>query len=432
MSEPFDETGRDHTESTPSSVFTGFKRFKGGVIAKAPQSREVTHEITSERTVVDLPAINGQAVGEVASVDFWVSLQQLELAPKEDLLCSKYDPNDDPDFDRLKNTLDQMGDQLPSLPVLPANRNIIVAGVELPVFQVYDQPEVYYGLIHLKRARAKVHIPSVQHPGQILLQAVAAHGQLRREPSYLEVCLASKRLKETYAYTLTEIAQVQARDPDDNTPPSTTQVYYQILVAGLPPAVHDLLHKRHILWSHARKIAEYCGEDAGQSAQLATFVSQGGSRKSVEALGFIINRLKDGLSRLETDRYGVVHVLPVGNSLSAVLEKPSPSARPTVFYRSMMAAPPAQVRRVAAGFDVQLIPADTPEKVAVPAQSLDQLRQWLSERRSQTSVREVEAQLLGYLEALRGAGLRQGLINKDGALNPVVDATDGTTSAISG
>ena len=432
MSQPFDDTSRDQTDSAPSSVFAGFARFREGVTAKAPQSREVTHGITTERTVVDLPAINGQAIGEVANADFWVSLQQLELAPKEDLLCSKYDPNDDPDFDRLKNALDQMGDQIPSLPVLPANRNIIVAGVELPAFQVYDQPEVYYGLIHLKRARAKVHIPTVQHPGQILLQAVAAHGQLRREPSYLEVCLASKRLKETYGYTLAEIAQVQARDPDDNTPPSTTQVYYQILVAGLPAAVHDLFHKRHILWSHARKIAEYCGEDAGQAAQLATFVSQGGSRKSVEALGYLINRLKDGLCSLHTDEYGVVNVVPVGNNLAAVPDKPSPSARPTVFYRSMMAAPPAQVRRQAAAFDVYLIPADTPEKVAVPAQSLDQLRQWLAERRSHTSVRDVEATLLGYLEALRGAGLRQGLINKDGALSPVVNAIDDTTSAISG
>lgn len=436
MTQPFDETANDEagsgSTSTSTGVMAGFARFKRGVTARAPQTREVTHVIQSERTPVDVPTVNGQAVGEVASVDFWISLQQLELAPKEDLLCSRYDPNEDADFDRLKNTLDQLGDQVPSLPVLPAHRNMIVDGVEQPIFQVYDRPEVYYALIHLKRARAKAHIPAVQHPGQILLQALATHGQLRREPSYLEICLAARRLKETYGYTLMEIAQMQARDPDDNTPPSTTQVHYEILVAGLPPAVHDLLHRRHILWSHAKNIAEYCGEDAGLSTQLALYISQGGTRKSVEALGYLINRLKDGQSRLETDNQGIVHALPVGKSLSAVPDKPSPSARPMVFYQRMMAAPPAQVRKAAAGFAVQLIPADTPEKIAVSAQSLDPLRQWLADRRSHTAVRDVEAMLLGYLEALRGEGLRQGLINRDGALSPVVDAADGTSSAISG
>lgn len=414
----------EHDDDLGADILARFDRFSGGITVTAPQMRDVEHVVTTLSTQVEVPSVNGALPGPVAGVDFWVGLHQLQLAPKEDLLCSRYDPNDDPDFDRFKNALALVGDQIPSLPVLPANRDIVTTGGAEPVFLVYDQPEVYFALIALKRARARAHIPPVQTPGAILLNALARHGQLRREPSTMEVCEACKRLKEVYDYTLQEIAQMQSRDPEDNTPPSITQVHYQILVAGLPLAVKDMLHKRHILWSHARKIAEYCGDDAGLCEQLATIVAQSG-RMSVEGLGFLINRLRDGHSRLETDTDGVVHVVPIGRQLGAVsANTASPAARATVFYQRMMVAPPAQVRRVAAGFQVSLVPADARERIAITAQSLDGLREWLNQRRSSVPVRELEATLLGYLEALRSAGMRQGLINRDGALMPVIDARE--------
>jgi hypothetical protein len=37
-------------------------------------------------------------------------------------------------------------------------------------------------------------------------------------------------------------------------------------------------------------------------------------------------------------------------------------------------------------------------------------------------VREVEATLLGYLEAVRAAGQRQGLVTTEGVLAPVIEA----------
>ena len=82
VNDQVDETANEQADSGSTGVMAGFARFKRGVTARAPQTREVTHVIQSERTLVDVPTVNGQAVGEVASVDFWVSLQQLELAPK--------------------------------------------------------------------------------------------------------------------------------------------------------------------------------------------------------------------------------------------------------------------------------------------------------------------------------------------------------------
>ncbi len=405
-----------------ASALAGFGRCRGGVTVTPPQEREVSHPLGSQEQLVTLPTVGGIVPGDVAGVDFWIPLRQLRLAPKEDLLCSRYQPNEDPDFEHYTQALAQLGDQIPSLPVLQAHRAIAQGGQEDPIFLVYDHPEVYYALIALQRTRAKVHLPPVATPGAILLHALAQHGQLRREPSVLEVCLAAKRLRDYYGYTLPEIAQMQARNPEENTPPSNTQVHYQILVAELPTSVQELLHKRHILWTHTRYIAEYCGNDEALCVELATLVAQS-VRMSVVALNQIIRRLKDGHSRLVTDPDQVVREVPNGapqlHAAPGTLEA-APSA--LVVYQRLMAAPAAQVRSAAKSFVVQVAPTETGEQLAVPVQALDGLRGWLNDRVTPTSVRDLEATLLGYLEAVRAAAQREGFLGKDGAIRLVVDS----------
>ncbi len=215
--DPVGSAGSGGTE-TPAprvgaSALAGFGRFSGGVTVTPAQEREASHPLGSQVQTVTLPTVGGVVPGEVAGVDFWIPLRQLRLAPKEDLLCSRYQPSEDPDFEQYTQALAQLGDQIPSLPVLQANRALVQGSQEEPIFLVYDQPEVYYALIALQRTRAKVHLPPVATPGAILLHALAQHGQLRREPSVLEVCLAARRLREFYGYTLPEIAQMQARNP---------------------------------------------------------------------------------------------------------------------------------------------------------------------------------------------------------------------------
>ncbi len=146
-------------------------------------------------------------------------------------------------------------------------------------------------------------------------------------------------------------------------------MHYQILVAELPTAVQELLHKRHILWSHARQIAEYCGNDEVLCVQLATLVAQS-ARMSVVALNQLIRRLKDELSRLVTDPDQVVREVPIGAPhfhTAPGTGEVAPSA--LVVYQRLMAAPAAQVRNAAKSFVVQVAPPETGDQLAVPAQA---------------------------------------------------------------
>jgi hypothetical protein len=409
-----------------SKILGGFARFAGGVEAHPARTVDAKHVVSQERVEFAVPHVNGILPGEIAGVDFWVPLAQLQLAPSDDLLNSRYDPKEDPDFEPYAAALAAMGDQIPSLPVIPANRDIALPdGTQKPLYLVYDMPYVYYALIHLKRARAKVYIPAVPHPGAILLGAMGREGQLRREPSILEICRAAKRLKEYYGYTVEEIAEQQAANREDRTRPSPQQIYNQINVAGLPESVQEMLHRKQILWTHARDLAEaFLGDD--QLCEWCALLASQGRRMTVEEFGQVIKRLKAQLSRLEIDEAGVVHEVWQDQPLKLVApsaEKMGGRAPDTVTYERMMVARPALIQREATRFTIIVVPAEKPEQVAIAPGSFTALREWLDGRRGNTPVRETEAVLLGFLQAIRQSARSNGLLNAQGTIAPQIDAT---------
>jgi|GEM_PF-2568239 len=409
-----------------SRILSGFDRFANGVEARPTETIDVAHEVTQEGITVSVPHVNGVVLGEVASVDFWVPLTQLQLAPADDLLNSRYDPKEDPEFAQYKAAVADLGDAIPSLPILPANRDVTLAdGSTTAQYLVYDQPYLYYALIDMKRARAKVHLPSTPNPGAILLHAMAREGQLRREPTILEMCRASRRLREYYHYTLEEIAAQQAANREDRTKPSATVIHYQITVAALPEPVQDMLHRKKILWTHARNIAEAFGGDDQTCEHLALLASQG-KRMTVDEFDYIIKRLKDHLSTLVQDADGLVHEVRRDQPLKLVAEHEANTERSfdVGSYERLLVAKPTHIRKEAGRFTVVVIPGDTPEKVAIAPTSFAGLIDWLSARRTNTSMREVEAVLLGFREAMRQEAQRQGLVNRQGVLAPQVNASD--------
>lgn len=408
-----------------SRILGGFARFASGVEAQPAAIVEAHHVVSQGAVEVHVPHINGELPGEIAGVDFWIPLIQLQLAPSDDLLNSRYDPQEDPEFEQYAAAITALGEHIPSLPVIPANRDVTLPdGTKKPLYLVYDQPYVYYALIHLKRIRAKVHVPSVPHPGAILLKAMGREGQLRREPSILEICRAARRLKEFYGYTVEEIAEQQAANREDRTRPSAQQVYNQINVAGLPENVQDMLHRKQILWTHARDLAEAFLGDDRLCLLCATLASQG-RRMTVEEFAFVLKRLKAKLSRLDVDESGVVHEVRTDQALKLVTAPDGKGASrvpDTVTYDRTMVARPALIQREATRFTIVVVPADKPEQVAIAPGSFKELREWLDGRNNNTPVRETEAVLLGFLQAIRQSARVTGLLNGQGTLSPQIDA----------
>ena len=419
------------TQATPSAgmsrIFGGFARFATGVTVEASQTVDAPAVIEQSELTVAVPTVNGVAVGEVAGVDFWVPFAQLELAPREDLLNSLYDPKEDQQFEQLKAAVDQKGDGVDSLPILPANRNIIIGGEERTLYLVYDNAPLFYALQALNRARAKVHIPQVKGPGAILLNALGNHGQMRREPSGLEECRATLRLKQYYGYTLEEIATQITRSVEDAQKPATSVVHYRCQVAQLPPAVQDLYHRKIIKWSHARMIAEAFLGDDRMCEMLATLVQQHRDM-TVEMLNHIIHRIEGKHSRL-IEKDGIIYEdrnLPL--SLANDRKRATGSGGPEIGVFGPMVARPAAVQRAATHYHVSIIGADNPDKVAVTPSTFNELVDWLGNRRNNTPIKEVEVELLGFLTAIRNTARAQGMINQQGVLTPMVDASLASTA----
>jgi hypothetical protein len=417
-------------ETGLSKILGGFQRFAGGVEARPTEIVDAEHIVSQQATTITAPHINGELPGEVAGVDFWVPLIQLQLAPAEDLLNSRYDPKEDPDFEAYTAALNAQGERIPSLPVIPANRDVTLPdGTTRPLYLVYDQPYVLYALIQLKRIRARVHVPAVPHPGAILLSAMGREGQMRREPSILEICRAARRLKEYYGYTVEEIAEQQTANREDRSRPSPQQVYNQINVASLPESVQGMLHRKQILWTHARDLAEaFLGDDA-LCEQCALLAGQG-RRMTVEEFSLALRRLKDKVSQLKIDEAGVVHEVRNGTiKLTAEATGKKATAPDTLTYDRLMVARPALIQREATRFTVVVVPADKPDQVSIAPSSFKVLQEWLGDRRSNTSVRDTEAVLLGFLQAVRQGARAEGLLNGNGVIAPTVEASAPRQSA---
>jgi hypothetical protein len=423
--EPAEQTGI-------GKILGGFQRFSGGIEARPAEVVDAKHVITQGSVEVTVTHINGEVPGEVAGVDFWVPLTQLRMAPAEDLLNSRYDPKEDPDFVVYAAALETLGDRIPALPVLPANQDVTLPdGTTKPLYLIYDMPYVYYGLIEKKRTRARVYIPQVKDPGAILLSAMGREGQLRREPTILEICHASRRLKEYYGYTLEEIAEQQAVNREDKAKPHPTQVHFQINVARLPQSVQDMLHRKQILWTHARDLAEaFLGDN--HLCEMCALLAGQGKRMTVDEFALVLKRLRDKLSHLEMDAAGVVHEVR-GQSLQLVAppkESTGGRAAPdTITYDRTMVARPALIQREATRFKVVVVPADKPEQIAIAPTSFAALREWLEGRRTNTPVRETEAVLLGFLQAVRQSARSEGLLNAQGTIASPIDAAPRESNA---
>ncbi|MBA3822590.1 MAG: hypothetical protein H0X24_01645 [Ktedonobacterales bacterium] len=415
-----------------SKILGGFQRFSGGIEARPAEIVEADHVVSQEPVTMTVTHINGELPGEIAGYDFWVPLAQLQLAPPEDLLNSRYDHKADSEFEEYTKALDSLGDRIPVLPVLPANRDITLPdGTTKPLYLIYDMPYVYYGLIDLKRTRARVYIPQVQHPGAILLSAMGREGQLRREPTIVEICRAARRLKEYYGYTVDEICEQQAMIREDRTKPSITVVHYQIIIAGLTERVLDLLDRKQILWTHARTMAETFPGDPVLCEQLAILASQG-KRMTADEFAVVVKRVRDRLSRVEIDEAGVAHEIPLNQPLklvAAAVDKTQGRIPDTVTYDRTMVARPALIQREASRFTIIVVPADKPDQVAIAPASFKELREWLAERHTNTPVRETEAILLGFLQAIRQSARAEGILNAQGTIAPQIDAVPRESTA---
>ena len=412
MSEP---TGLD-------KILGGFAQFSGGVEARPESAIDTQHVATNKTISVSVPHINGDLPGEVASVDFWVDLRQLELAPAEDLLRYRYNPQDDADFETFKAAIADLGEHVPTLMVMPANRDIMVAGKMVHVYRIYDEPTIYYALLSLGRAKARIELVVADSPKALLLRQLSKEGQLRRDPSVLEECHAVRRLNLYYGMTLEEIASHLARDRDDHSKLSTTQVHYMVKIAGLPNEVQDLVHNGTILWTNARMIAADFADDEEKSIQLANLAAQG-KRMSVIEFEMIVRRMKGSLCHLETDNAGVIHVINHDKRVKLVGDGDASSALPDVPQYPAMLAKPANIRREISRFEVTVVPAATPDRTAITPSSFDSLRQWISERRSNTPIKDTEAVLYGFIEAIRRQAAQAHLTNAAGQIAPVVEST---------
>jgi hypothetical protein len=402
-------------------VFGKLAEFSGGVTSSAPVDIIADTTISQGNATVQVPTLNGEMIGEVAGVSFWVPITRLELAPREDLLNCFYDPNNDPGFVEYCLAVKAHGDKLPIFPVRPAGRNRQDAdGVMRPVYLIYDMPELYYAIIKNGTPRARVEL-SEGKLGSDMLAAVGREGQLRRPPSMMELSMASYRLNTTYGFTYDEIAEQQARNSEDNSKPSKTQIHYQCAVAQLPEEIRLMVHHGSVLWTHARVIATTFQGDERTCLQMASLASQG-KRMRVEDLENAARRVRDGLSRLiEND--GVVREEKFGTS-NLASDRLAKRVTPTVLYTTTMIAKPAQIQRAASKYteEIEIVPDDEPGKVSVTRASLEPLQEWLEALRSRTiPLKDVETTLLAYLHAARIAATDAGVVNAKGEIAAVIE-----------
>ncbi len=409
----------------PRNLNDAFDEFEGGITRPEIAIREEPHRLSREEVMATVPHVDGRPVGPVVSASFEVKIQQLELAPAGDLLYSQFrlhDPTDnsDPQVAFYAKTIDSMGDMVPPLYVLPTDRTITVNGERLPMYRVYHDPYVYEALMVLRRAKVRVEVPDVPHPGAILLMALSRQ-QHTRKPSILEKCDAARRLEETYGYDQDIIALHLANDSETGEAPSQGYVSQLVNVSKLPDEVRDVLHRGLITFTHARTLLRV-RQDETLCIQLANWVCQDG-RKTVRMLEDLINDLVPGrgikpLVRLE-DR-NVQIVVDRERSIQSV---PSQAERPFTTYDGRMAVKPGTIRKEMARYSVQVVPHPNPDRVAVTADSFEGLRAWVISRRGDTTIKETEAVLLAFLEAVRMEAAQAGMLNDKGALSPVVDVS---------
>jgi hypothetical protein len=412
-----------------ANILGGFAAFRDGVTALPPGVHEAEHAITQQTVSVSALHINGDLPGVPVVDTFWVDIRQIELAPAEDRLLSRYTPAEDKEFKRYYEALDKLGDKIPALTVLPANRDIVIDGQARHMYLVYDEPVIFYALHKLGRVRVLIRIVDAPANGEhgavgpLLMESLAHSGLLHRPPSQLEVCDAVNVLHTKYNYTYAEIAVMEASIREERDPPSEQYVQAQIAVARLPETAKLLYHKGTIKWSHVRSIAWKFGGDDHLCTQLAVLMSQQGNNMSVVDLDALMQRIKDKHCKLETNADDVVEIVPLNQPLRLVPDNKSKKKAPAPPSYPATAAQPRAIRKAASQFGVEIAAGKTPDRPVVTLESFDRLSEWIGNLTAPPEVDEVEAKLFGFHAALHQAEEEAGLLNQKGVIGPTVDSS---------
>lgn len=406
-------------------VLDGLDEFEGGIAAPQVTIRNAPAKLSQGTATVAVPQINGQEIGTPVVNRFEVRIEQLELAPAADMLYSQFKlrdfaENTDPQLVTYARALEQRGSHIPALVVLPCDREIEINGTSYPMYRLYHNPYVYEALLYLRRARVVVEVPENATPGTIMLDALSEQ-QHTRKVSVLEKCDTALRLSETYGYDQEIIALHLANDSETGEPPSQAYVSALINVAKLPEPVRQLLAQELITFSHAKRLAPLRNDETA-CIRLAQWICQDGMRRTVSALEDAINDLYPGpgikplVSLVEED--GRVK-LQRPQALQLVSDR-RPPARFTTYDRVMVARAPA-IRREMSRFTIEIVPNEEPDKIGVTASSFEALRQWIIGRKGTTPIKDAEAVLLGFLEAVRAGAAEIGALTETGTLRPVID-----------
>jgi hypothetical protein len=420
-----------HSDAAPSLDFAAiaaggiggqFGRFAGGVGSRRNSIVQADNVAGEMDATIAIPTVNGEPIGVWRNGALWVKTAQLRMAPREDLLCSFYEPGSEPkeEFERRKAAIVQLGDGYDPLPITLSTQGVEIQGRIRPIFLILDRPEVWAVLLDLKRTEIKVdYVPPTTKQGVGLYRALASseYGLLRLKPSLQETCRAVKRLVDC-GFTYAEVGQVMANLSADGSRPSDAVLSTMYRAAALPEVAQDLHHRGVILWTHIKSIVNAWGklnEDPVVAERLAILAGQDGQMATRE-FDQAIRRLEEGITTLalEGERINEVEMNP---SLHLVPAGKRGQATAVPIYSGMMATSAIHIQRAAASYHVTLIP----DEQAVTPDTVQPLLEYLASHRGNFPIAELEPRLTGFLQAIREEGMRTGCINKQGVIAPTVD-----------
>jgi len=409
-----------------SDLLDIFDQFEGGIEAPTMVDRHESHALTLLPTNVEVPFVDGVIAGNIAYTIIEVKVQQLELAPREDRLYSQYNLDQDPNRDSYAKTIADRGDLIPPLYVIPLQKTVNFLGEDLPKYAVYHDVVLFGALLHLKRARIQVRIVHNANAGAILLMALSEEQQ-SRQISLLEKCDAAHRLSTFYGYTQDDIVHHLAKD-DTGEDISQSYVSQIISIATLPDLVRTLIHNGSLNFSHARLLASRCAHNETLCCQVANWVVQGG--KTRNQLTSLLTQLlpASGNATVRLATHGAqVEVVQLGEIAEVVRPKSPVAASAFVTYPTMLAANANDVKVWRKRYSVTITTNPRTHKVGVTKDSLATLSTWIQNSKEVIPLQELEAALLGYLEAARIALATEQ--SKSDVIEEDDDFVDGTLEA---
>ncbi len=411
----------------------GLAQFGQGLKPQERQEVEAPGAIVIQEMMISIPHVDGRPIGQVRSVTFSVKMAQLIPALPKETLYPDFDPLTAPLRTGIKEHVDALGDRLPPLHVLPAGRNYITPdGEELPMFYVHDDPEQYQCLRSLQRAEAPVTLmlDTNMQPitlGELILY-LFSQKEMQRPQSVLERCKTANILIEVYHYDLKDVAKHIKVDTEHAGIPSTAYVSYLNSVAKLPEPVHAAMRAGDIRFTHAREIATKYGDEPDMCIMLAEWCApKGGVRLSVGQLTRGMGLLQTGVVHLDRTSDGILELTPTTPALPPPNEEETDtkvSAPQQLIggrYTPRMGAASPQIKQQAKIFAKRIQVGDRPGTVR--QQSVQELQRRLAAIDDDFAYAELEAMVLGFLEATYAAAAAANQISSDGTVAPIVEAS---------